>query len=44
MTSRALFVGVDDYAFSALLSCVNDAVAMLDTLVALNVFLKSECT
>lgn len=44
MAQRALFIGVDDYPFAPLSSCVNDAVAMRDALVGLKVFRPEECT
>ena len=44
MSKRALLIGVDDYDFSPLTSCVNDAVAMRDLLIELKVFAAQECT
>src|SRR5436305_1179451 len=44
MAQHALLIGIDDYAFSPLTSCVNDAVAMRDMLVSLKLFAENECT
>jgi Caspase domain len=44
MSRQALLIGVDDYPFSPLTSCVNDAVAMRDLLVSLNLFAPNECS
>ncbi len=41
---RALFIGVNDYGFAPLTSCVNDAVAMRDAVVELGLFAADECT
>jgi len=41
---RALLIGVDDSAFAPLSSCVNDATAMRDALVALGLFADADCT
>jgi uncharacterized caspase-like protein len=43
MASRGLFVGIDDYLFEPLTSCVNDAIAMRDTLVKLGMLSEAEC-
>lgn len=43
MRQRALFIGIDDYAFAPLSSCVNDAVAMRDTMIRLGVFDPQDC-
>jgi len=41
---RALFIGIDDYAFAPLSSCVNDAVAMRDIVIRLGMFEREDCT
>ena len=38
MRQHAVFIGIDDYSFAPLESCVNDATAMRDLLVSLGVF------
>lgn len=44
MNQKALFIGIDDYAFAPLTSCANDAVALRDLIVALGLFASAECT
>jgi uncharacterized caspase-like protein len=44
MAQKALFIGIDDYAFAPLTSCVNDAVAMRDLMVSLGTFADTDCT
>jgi hypothetical protein len=40
---RALFIGINDYAFAPLSSCVNDAVAMRDAVVRLGIVAPEDC-
>ncbi|HVT29836.1 MAG TPA: caspase family protein [Lacipirellulaceae bacterium] len=44
MAQRALLIGIDDYPFAQLTSCVNDAKAMRDVLIKLGLFREEECT
>ncbi|NEH49579.1 hypothetical protein GR210_12380 [Rhizobium leguminosarum] len=44
MGRHALLIGIDDYQFAPLSSCVNDAVALRDMLVKLDLFKADECT
>jgi hypothetical protein len=44
MGRHALLIGIDDYQFAPLSSCVNDAAAMRDMLVKLDLFKENECT
>src|SRR5580698_8036527 len=44
MRRHALFIGIDDYSFAELTSCVNDAVQMRNLLISLGLFATDECT
>lgn len=44
MKQKALFIGIDDYAFAPLTSCANDAIAMRDLIVSLKIFACADCT
>lgn len=44
MRRCALFIGVNDYGFAPLSSCVNDAVALRDTVVRIGLVDAAECT